>query len=251
MSKQEYIKKNEALFKKWKNESNAQSFVTDGIVDPDTWFGSEHKDRILIIIKEAYIKKDNPYDWDLTKWIQGEQCCANRECGKSDCNDCKITGATYNPIAKWVYAINQLNKGNFNCYDNWEWLGVSDKNSKAFNIARKSLLSQIAIINIKKADGQPTSNKDDLYYNAARDKDFLKQQIELINPDIIICGGTYNYLRCVYTELNPLNEPGENYEETYTTMNNIRIYALPHPNAHKSSKEKFKNIYRQYKLERD
>lgn len=88
MTAQEYIIESQKLFNSWKESA----FVTDGIIDTDKWFESDNGKKILVILKEAYIKDRKIYDWDLTKWIRGEQCCANRECGKNSCDDCQVTG---------------------------------------------------------------------------------------------------------------------------------------------------------------
>ena len=186
MEKQEYIKKTEALFKEWKNKSNAKSFVTDGIVDPDIWFGLEHKDRILIILKEAYIKKDNPYDWDLTKWLKNEICCSIDNCPHAhDCSKCKVTDSTYNRVAEWIYGITE-NK------DYCSWLGLKneERTAKTYREKRKEQFKKAAIINIKKHDGISRSSSKELIDIAIVESENLIQQIRNINPTIIICGGT-------------------------------------------------------------
>ena len=50
-----YLENNNLLFSEWKERHKAQgytSFIQDGIVEPEVWFGESH--RILFILKEAY-----------------------------------------------------------------------------------------------------------------------------------------------------------------------------------------------------
>ena len=76
---------------------------------------------------------------------------------------------TWNNIARWQY--------------NW----------------RKERLQSICAVNVKKTSGGCTSKKDELVETAFQDRKFLKEQIEIYNPDIIICCGTsYLYFDYIY-----------------------------------------------------
>lgn len=233
MIKQEYIEESEKLFNAWKNKSNSKSFVTDGIVDPDIWFGTELEYRVLIILREAYIKNGNPYDWDLTKWLKNEICCSIENCPYAhNCSKCKVTGSTYNRVAEWIYGIIE---GKGYC----SWLGIKDneRTTKAYRERRKEQFKKAAIINIKKHDGISRSSAAELVDIASDEKDgkYLKQQIQDINPNIIICGGTKSCL----------DKLCENDSKFANFIANLTVVDSPHPNAHKKAEEMFNDIYQQ------
>jgi hypothetical protein len=52
-------------------------------------------------------------------------------------------------------------------------------------------------VNIKKADGVPYSDGGDLYAVAKRDAAFLRRQMALLNPKIVLCGSTFGIVRDV------------------------------------------------------
>ena len=61
---------------------------------------------------------------------------------------------------------------------------------KACRQQRRALLSS-AVVNIKKSSGKTASDRDDLLTYVERDCEFIKRQIEIINPDVVLCGGTW------------------------------------------------------------
>jgi hypothetical protein len=238
MTVDEYKAKNKELFERWKTkhfEKYGQvGFVTDGIIDLSEFANSE--ERIMFLLKEAYDKKSKAIDWDEAKWLNQEKCTDN--CTKKvKCNKCTITGNTFNFIASVVYGITEITIKNYD-----SWLGIENHNNREYETKRRALLRKIAIVNIKKSGGIPQSSDDDLYYYAAYDKDLLIEQINLIKPTLIICGGTYKYLRCIFTDL-PRLEDTSNGSCVY---NSIKIIAAQHPNSRGNGEEKYNNILANY-----
>lgn len=240
------------LMKEWKKKHGADDgqcdFAMDGIVSPHIWFTlPSGEERILFLLKEAYTKKENTKEenpklvWDEAKWLAHQQCVTERlkDCPK-DCKQCPITGSTFNPIAEWVYGIRSSNGSNNVAHDNW--LGVTSRKKHDYNSVRDELLSQVAIINIKKSSGVSNSDNSDLYYYAAWDKELLICQIRLINPTVIICGGTYGMLRCLFTDLEKL----EDNNNGATFLGNIKVIASCHPNASIANKDKFDAVMKNY-----
>lgn len=89
-------------------------------------------------------------------------------------------GSTYSVISKVTYGI-------LNNYIPWgEWI---------YNVPEllKSL-SKIAIINLNKLGGGAKTNWDLFKNNVLQQKMIIKQQISLLQPNIIICGGTWYFL---------------------------------------------------------
>lgn len=237
----DYQTKNSELFTRWKAKHLQKygqiSFVSDGIVNPEKWFSlNNSEERIMFLLKEAYDKSETPLDWDEAKWLNQEKCMEN--CSyESDCRKCDITGTTFNFIASVVHGITESLTESYD-----SWLGIETHNNSVYKVKRRELLRKIAVVNIKKSDGKSSSRDDDIYYYAADDKEFLIEQIKLINPTMIVCGGTYNYLRCIFTDL-PRLEDSSNGSCAYKS---IKIVAAQHPNSHSSGEEKYNNILANY-----
>lgn len=53
-------------------------------------------------------------------------------------------------------------------------------------------LELFSIVNIKKSEGKERSAYSDILDYAKSDKELIQKEIELLTPDIIVCGGTYN-----------------------------------------------------------
>ena len=165
--------KKEELDKEIKNtykEAGLDPIILDGIIDNDSYSKSNHK--ILWILWEPYNdENDNDnrwdkYNWDSRKWINND-------------TEGFFKFKTWKNIAYTSYGIlNEIKTEEIKNKDN-----VSD------------ILKHIAYINISKAPREHTSQNpwkylDEVY---AKCHKVLHQQIEHINPDIIICGHCVNY----------------------------------------------------------
>ena len=232
-----YLKNNEAVLKELKQNriKKTNDFITDGIVDPETWFESKGE-RILFLLKEAY-SSEGPVEWDLPSWLRSKRCM--EKC-KNDCSKCWPSGTTYNHVAEAVYMILNPDLG----FD--EWFGLESRKSREYKLTRKSLLEKIAVINIKKYDGKKKSEDEDLKKHIKEHGELLKKQIESINPTVIICGGTYSYLKELY-DLEDL----DNEFNGGTMLGDIKVIAAYHPSKQMSSKDKAEMIFEQYMKLRD
>ncbi|MDM1352073.1 hypothetical protein HX014_15695 [Myroides marinus] len=131
--------------------------VGDGIINEASF--KAQKLKILFVLRETYEDGENEEDkggWHITDAIN------NWIEGKTH----RIP--TYKNITKTISHI--TNKTN-----------------------TRDLINNIAIINIKKIPGSTKSNKDILAKHFMINKERLDQEIETINPDIIIFGGTAHH----------------------------------------------------------
>ncbi len=165
MFKEIYIKESEQLLKKWKETPSHKKnvFISDGIIDLEKW--GSHK-KILLILKEAYGSDE---DWSLTETIKNEW-----------------KGPKYKvwwTVSYWLYLLNKTTK---------DFVPLFPKDNEIKECVEFLLSS--AILNIKKSNGKSSSENDDLKKYVTSDKDFILKQIELINPDIILCGNTGQFL---------------------------------------------------------
>ncbi len=185
------------LFKEWKEKEihKKSIFIEDGIIEKDRWFNPKNQDKkILFFLKEAYGGEEN---WDLCSEIREEW-----------------KGPKYKiwwTVSYWAYAIQELFKGKRPVH-------FSEIESQKCS----DYLLSSAIVNVKKSSGKSSSTVDNLAKYAMEDKTLLLKQIDLINPDIILCGYTKEYL--------PLEaDKVENTDFIYKTKSGILIIDFWHP----------------------
>lgn len=169
------------LFQLWKNKEKREvristgktisidhkqdGFITDGIVNQEIWNDGEHK-KILFVLKEAYGEGD---EWALTSWLNE---CAGRY--QKD--------QTWKYVAQWVYGIEKTSSVGIERY---KYLNDEE---------RDEAIRQIAVINIRKSNGESSSDYSVINGYAKFDKEELKKEFELIDADIVICGSTFGIL---------------------------------------------------------
>ena len=163
--------KMKALFQEWSEREHHQSrerikgFIADGPIDYKLWESSDYK--VLFLLKEAYASD---------KWAQPLDLCQHiRDWG----------GPKYkiwHTVAAWAFGLQQMRKngGEIHRYPRSE-----DKSE-----CRNALFSA-SIVNIKKSGGESTSNDENLYEYIEKDWNNIFEQIRLLHPGIIVCGGTW------------------------------------------------------------
>lgn len=152
----------EALLARWSNEPHhhGRVFVSDGAIDPTLWRQAPR--RIAFLLKEAY---GGVASWDIRREI--------REVWGSNLS------VTLRNSAYLAFAGHYASGTN-----------LREIPSEHFEAARQSLLAS-ALINIKKSGGTSNSDERDIENNLHRDAAFIHEQIEILNPEIIVCGGTW------------------------------------------------------------
>lgn len=159
------------LNEKWINERKYDPFVYDGILNFQKWNKSHPK--ILFLLKETAD--------DFTH-------IAN---SKIDIRTGNGPHFWWN-IVLWKYAINKIFNNEDASFPNMENIPEVKENNY--------ILDSIAYVNVKKTcDNYTTSSDSDIIGFANHDKDFLIQQINLINPNIIISSKlTFNCYKTIY-----------------------------------------------------
>lgn len=165
MTEAEYQKSQAELFARWKqarpeydNESEGKRFSLDGIQNFDAWENSIPK--ILFLLKENRAPED---EWEPCQGI-------NRDANPFSIN-----------ITRWRQLI----------IDSYQ---KSPKEPSFSPLELPEHVNDIAIIEVKKLnEGKGSSSYNDIRYYARKDRDFIREQIELINPDIIFCCSTGDF----------------------------------------------------------
>lgn len=187
------------LFIKWENEMAGYRgpFLKDGIINEEQW--GKTSPKILFITKEANqsykpCKGDFRQDW---------------------CN--KLTDYIFAyRIAEWSFGI-------LNNFPPFEEI-YCDKNLK------NNTLQKISFMNVKKIGGIGLSSEADIREHFTKNKLYIIEEIEIINPDIIILGLSFDetYHNNLYQDINWITS---GYNVKIGKYNNIRFIDFYHPSV--------------------
>lgn len=162
------MKELDILFDEWEKRHLAEGherFIRDGIVNEDWWMQVQTVPKICFFLKEARTTEEK---YDLA----------------ADLNN-RSPWQLWQKVAIWTQSI-QAAFTVERSYDN-------DK----INMKLHDSVKQIAVVNVKKSNGMASSNDEDLWSYVNADKDLLKKELEIVNPDIIVCGYTFSMLAAV------------------------------------------------------
>jgi hypothetical protein len=182
MSKTEELNE---LFAEWQmKEDYRNNFFSDGIVDEDTWLSTSP--QILYIAKEVHEQKYYKDGTLITGWSIAE--LLQREAKKSTW-DKNLTYSWANIIV-WTHGIT-----NGYCY-----FKSSQHNYKE----NKENLLKCAVLNLKKSRGSSQADYAAIERAANGDKELILREIGIIDPDIIICCGTFDIIANLLGERSKL-----------------------------------------------
>ncbi len=195
------------LFEKWGN--GIRGFVRDGIVDFDGYENANIK--IVFVLKEP-----NDYNDKIVSF-------------KEFLNQGAIkNGYTWNNVVRWSASIldNQVN---------WDVLDLLNQEDRAF------YLKKISIMNLKKISGSGTAIDSEILDSCKIHKEKLIEQINIYNPNIIVCGGTGNF----YSEILFDGKPkwiNINNGISYLLDGERHVFSYFHPACRKDKKILFYNF---------
>ncbi|MGI4843827.1 MAG: hypothetical protein ACRYF7_10990 [Janthinobacterium lividum] len=156
------------LFSRWRASSPdfQDHFVEDGIIDLIKWERTET--QVLFILRET-----NGYRNSMAALIH--KACTTHLSSKL------WDRPTFHNVGRWAYGLLHATEAGFPSFE------AAHKN-------RKTSLLACAFINLKKTTGGPRATEA-VEHATARDAIFLREQIELINPQVVVCGGTYKAIK--------------------------------------------------------
>lgn len=146
--------KEKELFARWRTERGYKYFISDGVLDEAEW--NKQSCKILFVLKEANWENSNA---DLCEFLLSESSPSYWK--------------TWNNVARWIKAL--IEKGEYPRY-----VSKSDKSY---------WLRKAAVMNLKKVGGDSVAEDETIRDYSKADRKYLKEQIELYAPDIIICCG--------------------------------------------------------------
>lgn len=163
--------KHQDLMSRWKAKGlhEGKDFIEDGIIEANRWEVADRK--ILLLLKEAY----GDY---------GDLCSRIRD--KWDGPKYKV----WRTASYWLYALQKMSGKTIPSFPNGD---------EQIDECVEYLLSA-AVINIKKSSGKNSSSSADLTNYVTQDGDLLREQIELIDPTIILCGYTFSHFKEIWPD---------------------------------------------------
>jgi len=144
------------LFDRW--SMGRGDFVRDGVVDEIKY--SQSPLSLCFVLKEVNGRKED--SWDLRGFLQ--------KGGRPD---------TWDNIARWTHGLSHLS-------EDIDW-SIYQTVTDEFRISE---LSKVAAFNLKKSSGGHTAVATTLNKAVDEDKDYIKQQFEIYDANITVCGGT-------------------------------------------------------------
>ncbi len=184
------------LFKKWESEYEPyhNNFKCDGINDPSLFVEQKrNKNAVLFIAKEPNNKGKEKETGDFREWWKKP-----------------LEFSFSMRLAEWSY-------GMVNGFPKYE---DAVKN-------RKVGLMSVAFMNMKKSGGKGSTVFKDFMKVVMSTKDRIHEEIEIIDPDIIVGCGLYN---TAWNEVFGIEEWKESgYGKNITRWKNVRIINYYHP----------------------
>lgn len=154
-----------ALYTNWQL-THPGHFVQGGVVDEEMFDRSEVK--LLFLLKEVN-DTEQKEDWSLVQLIQDQM---------QEMTFYQI----WKTIGLWSFGLQQ----GFPHYQTLTYrqdLHIADG------------LREIAIINLKKSGGGGVSNYEEIKEHAEKNKELWMKEIEIIHPDVVVCGGTFSIIQ--------------------------------------------------------
>lgn len=206
------------LFARWRQaRPEYVQFNEDGIVNVERWENIMLSKRTLFLLKET-----NDLNGSLAEFL--------RNGGNSKYY------RTWNNVARWTEVL------------------ISGRVME--KVSRQELhdsLQQIAVMNVKKQAGNARARKEEIFAAASKDREFLQEEIQKINPSIIVTCGFEVVSICLHDYI--FEEPDENwiqdketglwYYQSYLIRKNRKtlVISMPHPNrARKDYSIKLKRL---------
>lgn len=77
---------------------------------------------------------------------------------------------------------------------------ICEYDDEVLRSKEKEIIDRIAVVNVKKSNGGSESEYEDLKKYALEDRLEIKRELEIIQPDIIVCGNNLSLLKLVLGE---------------------------------------------------
>ncbi len=176
------------LFTEWKSnyKSNTDGFAEDGIINEELW--NEAKLKVLFLLKETVGFSGDFREYSNNgPWIE---------------------------LGYMNYYIQNTNEVNI---PDFRYISA-DECHKSYRMC--------SVVNLKKISGKSTSSYEEIYQFGMKDKILIEEEISIIKPEIIVCGGTFDIFSNLF-ELNNIEISHRVYKSS--KFNEALIIDSVHP----------------------
>ena len=191
-----YEKEHNDIFDEYRTKyQDRNSYLfEDGIVDPDNYRG------VLFLLKEAYSKEQKFGERNLVGTLAKEG-----------------PWGMWNRVCEWVNGIENTTENRV------------ERFRKFSDEEKRGSLSHLAVINVKKINGTPTSDDSDLQKYVEENKDILRREVESIQPKLIVCGYTFRYLQTIFDIKTKRKSDNWYYWLTLDGLGTVLVLDYYHP----------------------
>jgi len=184
---------NKNLFKQWRRRKihKGKPFISDGAIDPKKWRRSDN--RILFLAKESHGDEYDLESWDLCELVREEW------------KESKYK--FWWTLGYWAFGIRNTTSSSIPDFPGYreQWAEVSNA------------VLESAIVNIKKSGGKSSSDDDDLQKYIKSDRDLIKQQIDQLDPKVVVCCYVWDLVKHLW------NNPDEESQYIYYAEDRVFI----------------------------
>ncbi|HLW07034.1 MAG TPA: hypothetical protein VKY45_05675 [Marinilabiliaceae bacterium] len=181
------------------------TFIRDGILDVEKYMAAPVK--ILWVLKEANSPDDS---------IGNDM----RPCLTSLHSD----DDTNSIAAKWGHTWNSVAYTTYGIFEKMNWVNLPDIKGDAKEVLKH--MPKIAHVNVKKFAGESKAKDKEMKMFFDQYKALIYEQIEIINPDVIIFGSTFKYFSDYFNGKEKIHE----WPPVYKSQDKLLIDTC-HPNG--------------------
>lgn len=178
--------KHDVLLDKWEKQysDSDRKFVRDGVFDWQSW--EKASPRILFLLKETPNEYDTKDTWSVMDlWKDYLDGMVNTE---SKYHKRRFPVALKR-MMYWTFAVNNLFSDHLSYYHKIKLLNKNNKHD-----LYHSLIKNTSVVNINKNAGSNRTNMEKLKENYNLYKKFVHNQIDILAPDLVVCGYTFNII---------------------------------------------------------
>lgn len=238
----EFIEKLNALHKEWKGRLGTD-YTFDGVMyhegetEEETvrkWFDSPK--RVAILLKDQHQFNKNGETWDepINLWFKNVKEDANwkpeevAHWNNGAAANRELKSRFVKNIACIVWGLTKIEKGA-------EWT-YADVTANIEEVKKYVNTQPFALVECKKYPGGPACSNTILIQHLNNYGDLLKRELELLNPNMIVCtsGIIYERVLKMYPEDELVAIPEHNHV-TYHQKSGTLIFCSYHPSARKSN----------------
>ena len=215
----------------------ANGICYDGAVDLEVYTSKQL--HLLFLLKETNGNNNNGtpntelHDWDYMEWVRAQ--AVQKE---------PLYRSVYRNIAMWARMFEMFASGHTP-----KMTELIDKNGLIVNSELCTALAGIALINLKKSWGKAQTDwqqmKNYLDGDVTR-KEILCHQIDVMKPNLVLCGGTFDFAYDIFGKQAPIQTLvcNDGQKIDYFVSKGIAFVSCWHPSKPGwSRKSSFKHAY--------